>query len=162
MRRVPTVLASTALLLAAGCSAPPSPEVTFYSSGRTVNVQPTQYCDLESENCAIDTRAAGVLRVPPGKPVQISVGGTIAKSAWSVKFTYRDARGEQQEPLRSKLFTNAEPQYAYTLELPNADDQLESVEVQQFGKRVQIDETGQIQFVARGTWVLSVDDRAKS
>ncbi len=159
MRRVlTTVLASTALL-ATGCSAPPLPEVTFHASGKTINVHPTQYCDLESENCQIDTRAAGVLRVRPGKPVQISVPGDVADSAWSVKFTYRNAKGEQQEPLRSKVFTNAAPQYAYTLQLPKPDDQLESVEVQQFGKRVQIDETGEIQFVARGTWVLSVDDR---
>ncbi|MEO6087986.1 MAG: DUF2771 family protein [Umezawaea sp.] len=158
MRRVLTVLAGTALL-AAGCGAPPLPEVTFYSSGKTINVHPTQYCDIESENCAIDTRAAGVLRVRPGYPVQISVPGSVADSAWSVKFTYRNAAGEEQEPLRSKVFTNADPQYAYTLELPEPNDQLESVEVQQFGKRVQVDETGQIQFVARGTWVLSVDDR---
>jgi hypothetical protein len=157
VRRVLTALAGTALL-AAGCGAPPLPEVTFYSSGRTVNVRPTQYCDIESENCAVDARAAGVLRVRPGKPVQISVPGEVADSAWSVKFTYRDAAGREQEPLRSKVFTNADPQYAYTLRLPNPDDQLESVEVQQFGKRVQVDETGQIQFVARGTWVLSVDD----
>jgi len=158
VRRVLTVLAGTALL-ATGCGAPPLPEVTFYSSGKTIYVHPTQYCDIESDNCAIDTRAAGVLRVRPGKPVQISVPGNIANSAWSVKFTYRDAAGEEQEPLRSKVFTNADPQYAYTLELPKPDDQLESVEVQQFGKRVQVDETGQIQFVARATWVLSVDDR---
>lgn len=158
MRRVLTVLASAALLVT-GCSAPPLPEVTFYSSGKTINVHPTQYCDLESENCAVDTRAVGVLRVRPGLPVQISVPGDVADSAWSVKFTYRNAAGVAQEPLRSKVFTNASPQYAYTLELPRADDQLESVEVQQFGKRVQIDETGRIEFVARGTWVLSVDDR---
>ncbi|MCS7478929.1 DUF2771 domain-containing protein [Umezawaea endophytica] len=145
--------------MVAGCSAPSLPEVTFYSSGKTVNVRPTQYCDLESENCVVDAGAVGVLRVRPGLPVQISVPGEVADSAWSVKFTYRDGDGVGQEPLRSKVFTSAEPRYAYTLELPAADDQLESVEVQQFGKRVQIDETGQIEFVARGTWVLSVDDR---
>jgi uncharacterized protein DUF2771 len=91
--------------------------------------------------------------------VQISVPDDVATSPWSVKFTYRNAAGEPQEPLRSKLFAGDSPQYAYTLQLPNKDDQLESVEVQQYGKRVQVDETGQIQFVARGTWVVSVDDR---
>ncbi|MFD9740061.1 DUF2771 family protein [Umezawaea sp. NPDC059074] len=158
MRRAPAILASTALLLTA-CSAPAPLEVTFYSSGKTINVHPTQYCDIGSDDCAIDTKAAGVLRVPPGKPVQISVPGEVAASPWSVKFTYRNAKGEQQEPLRSKLFAGDNPQYAYTLTLPNKDDQLESVEVQQYGKRVQVDETGQIQFVARGTWVVSIDDR---
>ena len=153
------VSAAAVASLVSGCSAPPLPEVTFYSSGKTVNVHPTQYCDLESENCVVDAQAVGVLRVRPGMPVQISVPGEVADSAWSVKFTYRNAAGVGQEPLRSKVFTSADPQYAYTLELPGVDDQLESVEVQQFGKRVQIDETGQIEFVARGTWVLSVDDR---
>ncbi|HEX6344034.1 DUF2771 family protein [Umezawaea sp.] len=158
MRRVVSPLVCAVLLLA-GCSAPPLPEVTFYSSGRTINVHPTQHCDLESENCVVDSGAVGVLRVLPGLPVQISVPGEVADSAWSVKFTYRNADGVEQEPLRSKVFTSAEPRYAYTLTLPGEGDQLESVEVQQFGRRVQIDETGQIQFVARATWVLSVDDR---
>jgi hypothetical protein len=158
VRRVLVVVAS-AVLVVAGCSAPPLPEVTFYSSGKTVNLSPTQYCDIESEDCVVDTRAAGVLRVPPGRPVQISVPGELADSLWAVKFTYRNAAGEAQEPLRSKVFTQADPRYAYTLELPDRGDQLESVEVQQYGKRIQIDGSGDIQYVARGTWVLSVDDR---
>ncbi|MBP2340528.1 hypothetical protein JOF41_006706 [Saccharothrix coeruleofusca] len=156
MRKVLTVLL---LALAAGCAAPTDPEVTFYADGEAINVEPTQYCDLESENCEVDVEAAGVLRVRPGKPVQISVPGELAESAWSVKFTYRNARGEQQEPLRSKLFTANEPRYAYTLVLPNPDDQLESVEVQQYGARIETSTTGAFDFVARGTWVLSVDDR---
>ncbi|RKT52321.1 DUF2771 family protein [Saccharothrix australiensis] len=156
MRRVLPVLL---LLPVAACAAPRDPEVTFHADGRTINVKPTQYCDLASEDCAIDTEAAGVLRVRPGKPVQISVPGELAKSAWSVKFTYRNARGEPQEPLRSKLFTERDPKYAYTLVLPKKDDQLESVEVQQYGSRIEAGATGSFDFVARGTWVLSVDDR---
>jgi hypothetical protein len=147
------------LLVVAGCAAPANPEVTFYADGRTVVVHPTQYCDLKSEDCAVDPEAVGVLRVRPGRPVQISVPGDLAKSAWSVKFTYRNAAGEPQEPLRSKLFTSGEPRYAYTLSLPNPDDQLESVEVQQYGTRIETSTTGAFDFVARGTWVLSVDDR---
>ncbi|MFI9814141.1 DUF2771 family protein [Saccharothrix variisporea] len=157
MRRVLPVV--PLLLVVAGCSAPTSPEVTFYADGRTVVVKPTQYCDLRSEDCDVDPEAVGVLRVRPGRPVQISVPGELAKSAWSVKFTYRNAAGEPQEPLRSKLFTEREPRYAYTLVLPNRDDQLESVEVQQYGARIETSTTGAFDFVARGTWVLSVDDR---
>ncbi|MEU4800955.1 DUF2771 family protein [Actinosynnema sp. NPDC023587] len=156
MRRVLPILP---LLVVAGCAMPQNPEVTFYADGKAVNVHPTQYCDVRSEDCQVDAQATGVLKIRPGKPVQISVPGDLAKSAWSVKFTYRNAQGDQQEPLRSKLFTERDPQYAYTLVLPNPDDQLESVEVQQYGSRIEAGTTGALDFVARGTWVLSVDDR---
>ncbi|GAB2988507.1 DUF2771 family protein [Saccharothrix stipae] len=157
MRRLPILLS---LLVLTGCAAvPTAPEVTFYADGEAINVHPTQYCDLRSENCDVDPDAVGVLRVRPGYPVQISVPGDLADTAWSVKFTYRNAQGEPQEPLRSKLFTERDPKYAYTLVLPNPDDQLESVEVQQYGARIEAGTTGAFDFVARGTWVLSVDDR---
>ena len=158
MRRV---LIPASLLVLAGCAAPSTdPEVTFHADGETINVTPTQYCDLQSENCDVHPDAVGVLRVRPGKPVQISVPGALADSAWSVKFTYRNAKGEPQEPLRSKLFTERDPKYAYTLVLPNRDDQLESVEVQQYGARIEAGTAGAFDFVARGTWVLSIDDRS--
>jgi hypothetical protein len=153
------LLIPLSLLVLAGCAAPADPEVTFYADGEAINVKPSQYCDLRSENCDVDAEAVGLLRVRPGKPVQISVPGDLADTAWSVKFTYRNARGEPQEPLRSKLFTERDPKYAYTLVLPNTDDQLESVEVQQYGARIEAGSAGAFDFVARGTWVLSVDDR---
>ncbi|MEV0680961.1 DUF2771 family protein [Actinosynnema sp. NPDC050436] len=156
MRRVLPILP---ILVVAGCATPQNPDVTFYADGKTVTVQPTQYCDLKSENCDVDPNATGVLKVRPGKPVQISVPGDLATTAWSVKFTYRNAQGEQQEPLRSKLFTKNDPKYAYSLVLPEKDDQLESVEVQQYGSRIEASRTGAYDFVARGTWILSVDDR---
>ncbi|MBW4718986.1 DUF2771 family protein [Saccharothrix obliqua] len=161
MRRALSVLLTAGSLLAAtACAAPGNPEVTFYADGKTVTVKPTQYCDVKSEDCDVDPRATGVLRVRPGRTVQISVPGELANSAWSVKFTYRNAAGEAQEPLRSRLFTERDPKYAYSLVLPNRDDQLESVEVQQYGARIEAGTAGgAFDFVARGTWVLSVDDR---
>ncbi|GAA3847776.1 DUF2771 family protein [Saccharothrix violaceirubra] len=158
MRRVTFPLLALSATVLAGCAAPAHPTVTFYADGHAIEVPPTQYCDIASENCAVDPRAAGVLRVRPGKPVQISVPGEIADSAWAVNFTYRNASGVRQEPLRSKVFTAADPRHAYTLTLPSAGDQLESVEIQQYGKRIESSALG-IEFVARATWVLSVDDR---
>lgn len=158
MRRLLTLVPLAGLLLA-GCAAPHDPEVTFYADGRVVNLGPTQYCDLDVENCTAHPDAAGTLRVRPGKPLQISVPGDVADSSWVVVFTYRDGKGEQQPPSRSKIFPMG-TQYAYTLTLPNPDDQLENVEVQQSGKRIEITDQGEIQFVVRGTWVLSIDDGA--
>ncbi|MGM1064020.1 DUF2771 family protein [Saccharothrix sp. Mg75] len=155
MRRVP--LAVVPLLALTACAAPRNPEVTFYADGHAVTVAPSQYCDLQSENCDVDVEALGVLRVRPGKPVQISVPGELAETAWSVKFTYRDGAGVPREPLRSKLFTSREPRFAYTLVLPDPADRLESVEVQQYGARIEASTTGAFDFVARGTWVLRVE-----
>jgi hypothetical protein len=159
VRRV-LIPVSLLVALTACTTAPTDPEVTFYADGKAITVRPSQYCDLQSENCDVDPDAVGVLRVRPGKPVQISVPGDLADTAWSVKFTYRNAQGEPQEPLRSKLFTERDPRYAYTLVLPDPGDQLESVEVQQYGARIETSTTGTFDFVARGTWVLSVDDRS--
>jgi hypothetical protein len=158
VRRLLTVLPLAGLLLA-GCAAPQDPEVTFYSGGKTVHVGPTQYCDLSVENCQAHPEAAGALRVRPGRPLQISVPGQVADSPWTVLFTYRNAKGEPQPDTRTKIFP-AGTQYAYTLVLPNPGDQLESVEVQVSGNRIEITDEGEIQFVTRGTWVLSIDDRA--
>jgi hypothetical protein len=159
VRRVLTLLLACAGLALAGCSSPPDPEITFHAVGKTVVLSPTQYCDIGVENCTAHADAAGTLRVPRGKPLQISVDSAVAKSAWAVVFTYRNAGGERQPDSRSKLFSPNE-QFAYTLKLPEPGDQLESVEIQQYGRRIEIDDQGQIQFFARGTWVLSVDDRA--
>jgi hypothetical protein len=150
------VLFAAAIL--AGCGQSADPEVTFYADGTAMRLGPVQYCDMASEHCAADPQAIGTLRIRPGFPLQISVPGELANSAWAVTFTYFNAAGEQQEPLRSPLFTKINPQYAYTLALPNQDDRLDRVEVQQYGVRIQPSTTSSFDFVARGTWLLSVTD----
>jgi hypothetical protein len=157
VRRVLTVSLAAAGLVLAGCSAPPDPEVTFYSSGTAIDVGPTQLCDVALNECEAFPEAAGVLRVPPGRPLQISVPGEVAETPWTVVFSYRNAAGEPQEPARSRIFKQDE-QYAYTLTLPDPGDQLESVEVQQLGAALTPDGTD-LQFFTRATWVLSIDDR---
>ena len=42
--------------------------------------------------------------------------------------------------------------------MPDAGDQLESAEVQQYGARISQGPNG-LEFATRATWVLSVDDR---
>ncbi|MEU5695751.1 DUF2771 family protein [Actinosynnema sp. NPDC020468] len=148
MRRLLPVL----VLLLAGCSAPAPPAVTFYADGHAVDATPTLYCDVKSENCAEDAAAETTLAVRPGYPVQISVPGDVADSAWAVNVLY--ASEGRQQVMRSPVFTPAEVKHAYTLTLPGKSDQVVRVEVQQFGTRIESNGDG-VDFVARGIWVLN-------
>ena len=156
------VLAGAMLAGATACSGNsgdpgPPPEVTFAAAGSTVIARPTQLCDVQVQNCTADPNAAVVLRVPPGQPVQISVPKAIGETPWLVVFGYRTAAGERVNA-RSDLFASNERE-SYTLTLPRPDDQLETAEVQQISGTFVPGEQG-VDFPARGTWVLSVDDRA--
>ncbi|MCP2259521.1 Protein of unknown function (DUF2771) [Streptoalloteichus tenebrarius] len=144
-------------LAVAGCSAPPKPEVTFYAAGHSVAVRPTQHCDENVENCSADPDAAAVLRVPAGRPLQISVDDGVAATPWQVVFRYRVPGGERVDG-RSEVFA-PDKQFAYTLRLPEEGAQLETVEVHQFGAVLFQRVDGGIDFPTRATWVLSVDDR---
>ncbi|MFT7839406.1 DUF2771 family protein [Saccharothrix sp. BKS2] len=155
MRRV--LLSLLLLLPMTACAAPHPPEVTFYADGEAIDVPPLDDCDIDAENCRRDPAAEGSLRIRPGKPVQISVPGEVADTAWGVNFRYRDAAGVEQEPGRSAMFTVSDPRHAYTLTLPNPDDQLVGVEVQQLSRRIQTSTTGAFDFVARRVWVLTVE-----
>ncbi|WP_158848459.1 DUF2771 family protein [Saccharothrix deserti] len=154
MRRI--LLALSLLVLTTACAAPAPPEVTFYANGRTINLTPVDDCDLDVENCRKDPQAEGTLRVPPGKPVQISVPGEVAESAWGVKFRYVDANGVEQEPGRGEVFTVRDPKYAYTLVLPNPDDRLLWIEVHQLSRRIESSGTSAFDFVARRVWAVDV------
>lgn len=144
-----------AALGVAGCAAPPHPEVTFYSAGQAVRTGPTQYCDHQGDQCGADPRAGAVLRVPAGKPVQISVPGEVGDAAWQVVFRYREPGGAEQEA-RSSVFAPGD-RLAYTLVLPHAGDRLETAEVQRFGGLAAGPDG--LEYLIGATWVLSVDER---
>ena len=160
--RAATTAAAAALLFAAGaCSsggrgADGPPEVTFEAAGTSVVARPTQLCDVSVQDCTADPDAAVVLRVTPGEPVRITVPETIGETPWLVVFGYRTASGEKANA-RSDLFA-ADERTEYTLTTPAADDQLETVEVQQLGGTF-VPSTEGVDFPTRGTWVLSIDDR---
>ncbi|WP_229686111.1 DUF2771 family protein [Longimycelium tulufanense] len=158
LRRWTLVLVAGVGLLAASCSAPPRPEVSFFANNRTVAVGPTQFCDENLENCGADPQAEAVLRVPAGKPLQISVAKEIAAAPWQVVFRYRLPGGERVDG-RSEVFRPGE-QLAYSLRLPEAGAQLETAEIHQFGAVMLQRPDGGVDFPARATWVLSVDDRS--
>lgn len=152
-------MATAATALLAACSSTPDtpPEVTFAAAGNTVVARPTQLCDVEVKNCTADPGAAVVLRVPPGQPVTIAVPEAIGETPWLVVFGYRTKAGDRVNA-RSDLFASNERR-DFTLTVPEPDAQLETVEVQQLGGAVMPTEQG-LDFPTRGTWVLSVDDRA--
>ena len=152
------------LALAVGCSgggkgAEVAPEVTFAADGRSVVARPTQHCDVQVRSCAADPKAAVALKVPPGKAVDITVAAEVAKTPWLVVFGYRTKAGERVNARSDLLAGNdsaAKP--SYTLTLPDATDQLETVEVQQVAGTIVPGQQG-VEFPTRATWVLSVDDR---
>jgi uncharacterized protein DUF2771 len=141
-----------------GCSDPTDepPRVTFAAAGGTVTAGPTQYCDIQVQDCQADPDAAVALKVPPGETLEVSVPGAVSEAPWQVVFRYRAPDGTRTQA-RSNVFA-AGQRSDYTLELPVADAQLETVEVQQFGTAMVPREDG-VDFATRATWVLSVDDR---
>src|SRR5262249_51928954 len=113
-------------------------------------------CDINVKDCKADGNAAVTLRVPPGQAVEVSVPGSVSEAPWQVVFRYRAADGTKTRA-RSTVFA-AGQRSEYKLELPAADAQLETVEVQQFGPAM-VARTDGVDFATRATWVLSVDDR---
>lgn len=160
MRRlVAPLLAAFAVVLAA-CSAPPSPEVTFYTDGESIRAAPLSYCDALLTSCAAEGEPV-TLQARPGKPVQVSLPSEIADTPWVLNVQYFDAAGEAQ--IRQEVFTDG-TQSAYTV-APEPHDQLLVVEVQQFGAAYAADEQGdpitdergEPQLVMRGVWSLQIE-----
>ena len=139
-------------MFAAGCGAEP-PQVTFTAAGASVTARPAQYCDIKLADCAGDEGAPVQLAVPAGASLQVAVPDGIAEAPWHVVFSYRDGTGQQVDA-RSPLLTAQ--QHDWTLTLPQPGDQLLTAQVQQFGPAPQInEETGEVEFPVRGSWVLT-------
>ncbi|RCW43611.1 uncharacterized protein DUF2771 [Halopolyspora algeriensis] len=150
-------LLAVAGIALAGCSAPASPQVTFYSHGDSVRAAPVRHCDRLGRNCSEPNPEAVVnLTVPPGAPLQISVSEEISSAPWQVAFRYRTADG-RQEAGRSTVF-EAGQRHAYTLRPPGNGEpgsaQLEYVEVQRYAAPVLAAEGG-IRFTIGGSWALN-------
>jgi Protein of unknown function (DUF2771) len=157
VRSLLVALALVSMGALAGCSSDGEPpRVSFAAAGSTVTAGPTQYCDVGVQECQGDGGAAVTLEVPPGEVVQVSVPESVSEAPWQVVFRYRAADGTKTQA-RSTVFP-AGQRSEYKLELPAANAQLETVEVQQFGAAM-VTGTDGVDFATRATWVLSVDDR---
>jgi hypothetical protein len=159
-RRVLKVAFAAGVLLAAGCSDPPPPplpEVTFTVGGSSVSARPFLHCDVMVTKCDRDDGAQTRMRVPPGGQVRVVVPGEVAESPWSVAIQYKTAAGEQKEPQTVAAFVPNESR-EYTVALPGAGDQLQTVEVKQAGaKQDPAGAAGDIQLLARAVWSLQVE-----
>ncbi|HET9139601.1 DUF2771 family protein [Actinophytocola sp.] len=151
-------LAGFAVLLA-GCSDPPPPalpEVSFSVQGSSVTARPFLHCDVMVTKCDRDNAALARMRVPPGNPVTVTVPPDVAASPWSVVVQYRTAGGEQKDPQTIATFV-PDQSSSYTVALPGAGDQLQTVEVKQAGAKQESAAPGDIQLRARAVWSLQVD-----
>ena len=149
-----SLLAAGGLLALSSCSVP-NPEITFFSSGRSVTVAPIQYCDVKDQHCAADGSAARSLNVIPGQPVQISVPQEIADTPWQVAARFRDASGSEYASC-SPLF-GVGKQFAYTVYAPHSGDQLVLIEIYQSSGTFALTAAGDVYTPIRGTWVLTAN-----
>ncbi|MFG1783465.1 DUF2771 domain-containing protein [Rhodococcus oryzae] len=101
------------------------PTVTAFAGGKSLVVEPTQYCNLYLEDC-VDSPVAE-LQVPRGKPLQISLPGDIADGLWRVVMVYQldDGRVGVDERYHSPGES-----LAITVETPEGM-QLNGIEIQQ-------------------------------
>lgn len=156
-RGLKPLLAAAGIALVAGCAAPSEPQVTFYSHGNSVAVNPAQYCDATGQNCVTPSEnTVGDLRVPDNDPLQISVPGEVAAAPWQVVFLYRGANGQELDG-RTAVFRPNE-RHAYTLQVPPDGTRLEHVEVQQFSAVLTQGTDGGVDFGIGGTWILNVHE----
>jgi hypothetical protein len=131
--------------------------VTFSVDGSTVSAHPFLHCDVMVTKCDKDTNAPVKLKVTPGKQVKITVPGEVAESPWSVAVQYKTAAGVQKDPETVATFVPNE-RHDYTVSLPGAGDQLQTVEVKQASAKQDPAASGDIQLLARAVWSLQVEE----
>jgi hypothetical protein len=156
IRGLCALLAVGAMLAACSAAAPPKPEVRFSVDGRTVTARPFLYCDVLVTKCDRDNGAQAKLILAPGKQVSVAVPNEVAEAPWSVVVEYRTATGEQKQPETVATFVPNE-RHDYTVALPAAGDQLQTVEIKQAGaKQDPAAAAGDIQLLARAVWSLQI------
>jgi hypothetical protein len=149
------LLALAALTALAGCGGSAAvPQVTFAAGSASIIARPTQFCDLQLQNCQSDANAPVRLRVPAGTALKVTVPSEISSTPWQVVFTYRSTNGSQTDGRSPVLTPGQHPDY--TLALPTPTDALVTAQVQEYGPAPQANaETGEIEFPIRASWILN-------
>ena len=141
-------------LIVAGCTTPP-PAFTIYVGDGSVQVPPTQYCDLTAQNCQANGANAKVVSVRDGQIVQVSAPESVATTPWQVAAEYKNPANGDSYIGCSPLFP-ANQQYAYTVR-PPAGDQLVLIQIYQTSASAVLTSNGDFAFLTRGTWLLTND-----
>ena len=68
------------------------PQISVYSRGQTVRVDPFVYCDVVNLNDCVKAGAQGELPVTEREPVQLSVPAAIGRAPWRLLRVYTDER----------------------------------------------------------------------
>ncbi|GAB3507344.1 DUF2771 family protein [Amycolatopsis cihanbeyliensis] len=160
LRRLAVVVACAAFV-AAGCSAPGAPQVTFFVDGDSVQAAPLMHCDVRVRSC--EQGGTATLPARPGYPVQVSVPAEVSDAPWVVITQYANASGERQEP--KWRFFSPGTRHAYTVTGDRPGDQVLTVEIQQVGAAYAadqagdplLDDSGDPQLVTRGIWILRIE-----
>lgn len=155
LRLVGLPLLAAVGLVVAGCSTPP-PAFTVYFGKGSVQVTPTQYCDVNGlTNCQPNGSAVAVVTVPDGQLVQVSAPDPVAKTPWQVAAEYKNPANGESYVGCSQTFV-AGQQYAYTVRPPSGD-QLVLIEIYELSTTIVTMPNGDFSFQARGTWVVTND-----
>lgn len=137
-------LAAVVTALVRGADEKP-PQITAFAGGKSVEVAPTQYCNLYLEDCVENPVAE--LSVPRGKPMQISLPGDISNGLWRVVMVYQLDDGTVA--FDEKYHSPGES-LAITVETPDGM-QLAGIEIQQ--PSAVVNEQGQP--LVHATWAIN-------
>ncbi|MGV0738464.1 DUF2771 domain-containing protein [Mycobacterium syngnathidarum] len=100
MKRALAVLAAVVVLAIAGTAVgvwrlhsshgDRLPQISAYSHGHSVRVEPFQYCEVLNLDDCQEPRDTGELRVTEDSPVQLSVPSAVARAPWRLLRVYEN------------------------------------------------------------------------
>jgi hypothetical protein len=126
------------------------PQISAYSRGTTVRVDPYLYCSVvDLDDCA-ETAAQGQISVSENYPVQLSVPTSISRGPWRVLRVYSDER--------DTTTTSYRPGTQLAVTVPTVDPQRGRVVglVVQLMTLVQ-DQNGELFDLPHAEWSLQLD-----
>ncbi|MGI9124462.1 MAG: DUF2771 domain-containing protein [Mycobacterium sp.] len=159
-RHIGWILAAAVVLAAAGAGVAAwrltrdqgsrLPQISVYSQGSTVRVDPYLFCNVVNLNDCVKDGAQGQLSVNDRDPVQLSVPKTIARAPWRLLKVYADER--------NTTTTSYRPDTQLAVTVPTVDAQRGKV----IGLVVQLltlvqDQNGELRDLPHAEWSVKLD-----
>lgn len=125
------------------------PEISAYSRGTTIQVEPFLYCNVVDLRDCERPGTTGVLEVDNRNPVQLSVPSAIAGAPWRLLKVYEDER--------NSTATSYRPDTTLAVRIPTIDPQRGRLAgfVVQLLTLVQ-DETGALRDLPHAEWTVQL------